>query len=333
MFKGKSILITGGTGSFGRQFIQTVLERCEPRRVIVFSRDELKQFEMSQQINDDRMRYFIGDIRDAARLTMAMEGVDIVVHAAALKQVPALEYNPSEAIKTNILGTENVLNAALIKGVDRVMALSTDKAAAPINLYGATKLAGDKLVIAANNIRGKSQCKFSVVRYGNVIGSRGSVMPFFQRLVADGAKELPITDPSMTRFLITLQHGVDFVLDALHRMQGGELFVPKIPSVDMTTIANAIGPGLAHKIIGARPGEKKHELMCPLDLASSTYEFDKFYLIKPSFEFTTPVDYSITTDGQHGKKVDSNFEYNSLNNPVYLDANELREIIATDRHH
>lgn len=333
MFRDKSILITGGTGSFGRKFIQTVLDRYEPRRVIVFSRDELKQFEMSQQINDDRMRYFIGDIRDAARLTMAMEGVDIVVHAAALKQVPALEYNPSEAIKTNIIGTENVLTAALARGVDRVIALSTDKAAAPINLYGATKLAGDKLVIAANNIRGKSQCKFSVVRYGNVIGSRGSVMPFFQKLVAEGAKELPITDPTMTRFLITLQHGVDFVLDALQRMQGGELFVPKIPSADLTTIANAIGPGLAHSIVGARPGEKKHELMCPLDLAASTYEFDQFYLIKPSFEFTQKVDYSVTTDGQQGRIVAPDFEYNSHNNPVYLDAKELQDLMANDSLH
>ena len=328
MFKDKSILITGGTGSFGRKFIQTVLDRYEPRRVIVFSRDELKQFEMSQQIHDDRMRYFIGDIRDAGRLSMAMEDVDIVVHAAALKQVPALEYNPSEAIKTNINGTENVVTAALNQRVDRVIALSTDKAAAPINLYGATKLAGDKLVVAANNIRGKSQCKFSVVRYGNVIGSRGSVIPFFQKLVAQGAKELPITDPTMTRFLITLEQGVDFVIDALKRMQGGEIFVPKIPSADMVTIANAIGPGLAHTIVGARPGEKKHELMCPVDLASSTYEFDKFYLIKPSFDFTRKVDYSITTDGQRGEKVALDFEYNSFNNPIYLDERELQNIMS-----
>jgi len=333
MFKGKSILVTGGTGSFGKKFIQTVLDRFEPRRVIVFSRDELKQFEMGQRIQDDRMRYFIGDIRDAARLNMAMEGVDVVVHAAALKQVPALEYNPSEAIKTNILGTENVLNAALNNNVDRVIALSTDKAASPINLYGATKLAGDKLVIAANNIRGKSQCKFSVVRYGNVIGSRGSVMPFFKKLVDEGATELPITDPTMTRFLITLQHGVDFVLDALERMQGGELFIPKIPSADMVTIANTIGPNLTHKIIGARPGEKKHELMCPLDLASSTYEFDDFYLIRPSFDFVQKVNYSVTIDGQKGKMVDPEFEYNSFNNPIYLNENELHDIISNTSLH
>lgn len=327
MLQGKSILVTGGTGSFGKRFIRTVLERYDARRLIVYSRDELKQFEMGQKYDDPRMRYFLGDIRDLPRLTMAMEGVDIVIHAAALKQVPALEYNPSEAIKTNILGTENVMTAALAKGVEKVVALSTDKAAAPINLYGATKLAADKLVVAANNIRGKSNSAFSVVRYGNVLGSRGSVIPLFQNMVAQGATELPVTDATMTRFLITLQQGVDFVLQALARMRGGELYVPKIPSASMQTIAEAVGEGLPIKIVGMRPGEKRHELMCPRDLASSTYEFSDFYLIRPSFDFSSNDDYSTTNLGETGKPVAYDFEYNSLDNPHYLDAEELRQVL------
>ncbi|MGI9463853.1 MAG: UDP-N-acetylglucosamine 4,6-dehydratase (inverting), partial [Aestuariivirgaceae bacterium] len=250
MLDDKAILVTGGTGSFGKKFIKTVLQRYDARRVIVFSRDELKQYDMAQSVNDRRMRYFIGDIRDAARINMAMEDVDIVIHAAALKQVPALEYNPTEAIRTNITGTENVLTAALAKGVEKVIALSTDKAAAPINLYGATKLAADKLTVAANNIRGKSRTRFSVVRYGNVIGSRGSVIPLFQKMVADGAGELPVTDMGMTRFLISLQEGVDFVLKGLERMQGGELFIPKIPSATIGTIAEAVAPGVKTAQIG-----------------------------------------------------------------------------------
>lgn len=328
MVDDKAILITGGTGSFGRKFIKTVLERYDPRRVIVFSRDELKQHDMAQTIKNHRMRYFIGDVRDTARVTMAMEDVDIVIHAAALKQVPALEYNPTEAIRTNILGTENVLTTALAKGVEKVVVLSTDKAAAPINLYGATKLVSDKLTIAANNIRGKSKSRFAVVRYGNVIGSRGSVIPLFQKMIADGANELPITDMGMTRFLIPLQQGVDFVLKALERMQGGELFVPKIPSATIGTIAEAVAPRIKTMEIGIRPGEKLHEVMCPRDLAALTYEYDDFYLIKPSFDFFHHTDYAETRIGEKGHPVSVDFEYNSRDNPHFVDAEELREIIT-----
>jgi UDP-N-acetylglucosamine 4,6-dehydratase len=328
MLNDKAILITGGTGSFGKKFIKTVLERYDARRVIVFSRDELKQHDMAQTIKNHRMRYFIGDIRDAARITMAMEDVDIVIHAAALKQVPALEYNPTEAIRTNIIGTENVLTAALAKGVKKVVALSTDKAAAPINLYGATKLTADKLTVAANNIRGKSKSRFSVVRYGNVIGSRGSVIPLFQKMVANSASELPITDFGMTRFLISLQDSVDFVLKALERMQGGELFVPKIPSATIGTIAEAVAPGIKTNEIGIRPGEKLHEVLCPRDLAPLTYEYDDFYLIKPSFKFFHHTNYAETQLGEKGHPVAVDFEYNSNENPHFIDAKELREMIS-----
>ena len=327
MLDGKSVLVTGGTGSFGKKFIRTVLNRYSPRRVIVFSRDELKQFEMAQKIDDSRMRYFIGDVRDRERLRLAMTDVDIVVHAAALKQVPALEYNPTEAIRTNISGTENVVMAALAAGVERLVALSTDKAAAPINLYGATKLAADKLVVAANNMRGTADCRFSVVRYGNVVGSRGSVIPFFQNLVSQGAQEIPITDPDMTRFLISLQQGVDFVLAALGRMQGGELFIPKIPSATILTIAEAIAPGLPQRIIGIRPGEKRHELMCPRDLADDTVEFESFFVIQPSFDFTHGADYLRTNLNETGNAVEPDFEYNSLSNPDYVDPEQLRDLI------
>ena len=329
MLDNKAVLVTGGTGSFGKKFIKTVLERYDPKRVIVFSRDELKQHEMSQTIDNHRMRYFIGDIRDAARITMAMQDVDVVIHAAALKQVPALEYNPTEAIRTNIIGTENVLTAALTKGVEHVVVLSTDKAAAPINLYGATKLAADKLAVAANNIRGASNSKFSVVRYGNVIGSRGSVIPLFQKMVAEGASELPITDMGMTRFLITLQQGVEFVLKALERMQGGEMFIPKIPSATIGTIAEAVAPGIGIKEIGIRPGEKLHEVMCPRDLSTSTIEFDDFLLIEPSFKFFRDGDFTTTRLGEKGKSVAADYEYNSNDNPDFVDADQLRELIAS----
>jgi len=325
----KSILITGGTGSFGKHFIRTVLERFEPERLVVFSRDELKQFEMQQHFSDPRMRYFLGDIRDRERIKRACEGVDIIVHAAALKQVPALEYNPTEAIKTNILGTENVLEAALVNNVQRVIALSTDKAAAPANLYGATKLAADKLCVAANNMRGKRQTIFSVVRYGNVVGSRGSVIPFFQKKLEDGVTSLPITDPRMTRFLITLQQGVDFVINCLEDMHGGEIFVPKIPSATIETIAHAIAPDLPHDVVGIRPGEKLHEVMCPSDLCYNTYEFDDFYVIAPAFEFTRPVDHSYSASGKKGKAVADGFEYNSLNNSDYLNVDDLKTMIKS----
>lgn len=328
MLNDKAILITGGTGSFGKKFIKTVLERYDARRVIVFSRDELKQHEMALTINNSRMRYFIGDIRDTARIAMAMEDVDVVIHAAALKQVPALEYNPTEAIRTNINGTENVLTAALAKGVEKVITLSTDKAAGPINLYGATKLVADKLTVAANNIRGKSKSRFAVVRYGNVIGSRGSVIPLFQKMIADGADELPITDMGMTRFLITLEEGVEFVLKALERMQGGEIFVPKIPSATIGTIAEAVAKDIKTSEIGIRPGEKLHEVMCPRDLAPLIYEYDDFYLIKPTFEFFHKTDYTKTRLGEKGQPVAIDFEYNSNENPHFVDAGELRKMIS-----
>ena len=327
MLNNKSILITGGTGSFGKRFIKTILERYEPRRVIVFSRDELKQFEMQKTYHQECMRYFLGDIRDKERITTAMERVDVVVHAAALKQVPALEYNPMEAVKTNILGTENVLSAALVKGVDKVICLSTDKAASPINLYGATKLAADKLAIAANNVRGAFETKYSVVRYGNVIGSRGSVIPFFQDIIAQGGQTLPITDTRMTRFLITLQQGVDFVLDCLGHMQGGELFVPKIPSATIETIARAVAPDAAHDIVGIRPGEKLHEVMCPSELSNQTLEFDAYYMIKPAFKINTVADFSVNAAGEKGVPVADAFEYNSQNNTDFLDEAALAQLL------
>jgi UDP-N-acetylglucosamine 4,6-dehydratase len=265
MFDNKSILITGGTGSFGRQYVKTILERYNPKRLVIYSRDELKQFEMEQEFHQDCMRYFIGDVRDRDRLIQAVSGVDIVIHAAALKQVPAAEYNPMECIKTNIHGAENVIQAAFANNVEKVIALSTDKAANPINLYGATKLVSDKLFVAANNFAGEHRTRFAAVRYGNVIGSRGSVVPFFRKQIEKGADYLPITDIAMTRFWITLQQGVDFVLKNLERMHGGEIFVPKIPSVKVVDLAAAMAPELPHKIIGIRPGEKLHEVMCPAD--------------------------------------------------------------------
>ena len=253
MFNGKNILITGGTGSFGKQYTKTLLERYKPQKIVIFSRDELKQYEMAQVYNQPCMRYFLGDVRDESRLKEATNWIDYIIHAAALKQVPAAEYNPTECIKTNIYGAQNVIAAALANGVEKVIALSTDKAANPINLYGATKLASDKLFVAANNMAGSRKTRFSVVRYGNVIGSRGSVVPFFKKLIKEGAREIPITDIEMTRFMITLQQGVDFVLKNFERMKGGETFIPKIPSMKILDVANALAPNLPHKIIGIRP--------------------------------------------------------------------------------
>ena len=270
MFNNKSILVTGGTGSFGKKFIKILLERYNPARVIIYSRDELKQFEMQQVFNQSCMRYFIGDVRDAERIKLATKNVDYVVHAAALKQVPAAEYNPMECIKTNVMGAQNVIDAAIANDVKKVIALSTDKAANPVNLYGATKLCSDKLFTAANNIVGKGNTRFAVVRYGNVVGSRGSVVPFFKKLIADGAKELPITDERMTRFWLKLEDGVDFVLKNFERMQGGEIFIPKIPSMRILDLAKAIAPEAKIKVIGIRPGEKLHEVMCPSDLYYDT---------------------------------------------------------------
>lgn len=324
MFDNKSILITGGTGSFGKMLVRTILARYKPKRLIIFSRDELKQFEMQQIYNDPCMRYFIGDVRDANRLTMAMRGVDIVVHAAALKQVPAAEYNPMECIKTNIHGAENVIQAALLNQVKKVIALSTDKAANPINLYGATKLASDKLFVAANNIAGQDPTRFAVVRYGNVVGSRGSVVPFFQKLIDQGKNSLPITHAEMTRFWITLQQGVDFVLRNFERMKGGEIFVPKLPSVRITELAKAMAPELSHDIIGIRPGEKLHEVMCPADDSYHTFEFDDFFVIGPTINFNNRNnDFSRTAAGENGQAVAQGFEYNSRDNPDFLTIEQL----------
>lgn len=326
MFNDKSILITGGTGSFGRRYVDTILRDYRPRRVIIFSRDELKQFDMSQEYTDPCMRYFLGDVRDYDRLAQAMRHVDYVIHAAALKQVPAAEYNPMECVKTNIHGAENVVRAALENDVTRVIALSTDKAANPINLYGTTKLASDKIFIAANNIAGGHSTRFAVVRYGNVIGSRGSVVPFFRRKIEEGADHLPITDRRMTRFWITLQEGVDFVLKNFQRMRGGELFVPKIPSVRITELAEAMAPDLPTREIGIRPGEKIHEIMCPADDSHLTLEFADHYVIQPTIRFhDTDMDFSENALGGKGVPVTQGFEYNSGNNDHFLSVNEIRE--------
>ena len=327
MFNDKAILITGGTGSFGKHCVKTLLERYAPKKIIVYSRDELKQFEMQQIFDSPRMRYFIGDVRDEERLSTAMGGVDFVIHAAALKQVPAAEYNPMECIKTNIMGAQNVINAAIKNQVKKVVALSTDKAANPVNLYGATKLCSDKLFAAANNIVGAHPTRFAVVRYGNVVGSRGSVVPFFSKLIREEAAELPITDERMTRFVITLSQGVDFVLKAFQRMQQGELFVPKIPSIRIVDLAEAMAPQLPTKIVGIRPGEKLHEVMCPADDSSRTLEFDDHFVITPSINFLSPVDYGHNALGEQGVQVCADFEYSSDKNPVFLDKEEIRTLL------
>lgn len=327
MFDGASILVTGGTGSFGQLFVRTVLEHWRPKRLIVYSRDELKQFDMATEFTDPAMRFFLGDVRDGTRMTEAMRGVDYVVHAAALKQVPAAEYNPMECIRTNINGAENVIRAALEANVPRVVALSTDKAANPINLYGATKLASDKLFVAANNIAGDRLTRFSVVRYGNVVGSRGSVVPFFSKLIAQGADHLPITDARMTRFWITLAEGVQFVLDAFDRMRGGEIFVPKIPSVRIPDLASAMAPDLPQKFVGIRPGEKLHEVMCPIDDSHLTLEFDDHFVICPTIKFhSRNMDYNLNARGESGRPVEADHEYQSGSNPDFLDVEQIREV-------
>ncbi|MDT8384243.1 MAG: UDP-N-acetylglucosamine 4,6-dehydratase (inverting) [Gammaproteobacteria bacterium] len=330
MFDGKSVLITGGTGSFGNQYTETLLTRYKPKRLVIFSRDELKQYEMQQKFNSSVMRYFIGDVRDGERIKQAMRGIDYVIHAAALKHVPAAEYNPMECIKTNIHGAQNVIEAALDNNVEKVIALSTDKAANPINLYGATKLASDKLFVAANNIVGSHRTRFAVVRYGNVVGSRGSVVPFFKKQIADGARELPITDPRMTRFWITLQQGVDFVLKNFGRMQGGEIFVPKIPSVRIVDLAESIAPGVAHKVVGIRPGEKLHEVMCPADDSHLTLDFDDHYVIRPSIKLTGAVDYACNLLVERGVPVPQGFCYHSGDNGVFLTVPQLQDMNGTN---
>jgi len=328
MLNNKSILITGGTGSFGKKFIKTILDKYKPKKVIVYSRDELKQFEMQQKWPDNDntpMRYFIGDVRDYHRLKMAMTEVDIVVHSAALKQVPSSEYNPFETVKTNIIGGQNVVDAAISQGVSKVIALSTDKAAAPINLYGATKLASDKLFVAANNYAGKSNIKFSVVRYGNVFGSRGSVVPFFKKKKDNGI--LPITDKRMTRFNITLKEGVNFVLECLERMWGGELFIPKIPSYRILDIAKAVAPDCKYEIIGIRPGEKLHEEMITQMDALNTVEFENYYVILPSTKLWDINKFQKESNSTVGKMCEYGFSYNSGTNKDFLTVSELKELI------
>jgi UDP-N-acetylglucosamine 4,6-dehydratase len=326
MFDGKSILITGGTGSFGQKYTETLLKRYRPQRLVIFSRDELKQYEMAQRFNGPEMRYFIGDVRDCNRLKQAMRGIDYVIHAAALKHVPAAEYNPMECIKTNIHGAQNVIEAALENNVEKVIALSTDKAANPINLYGATKLASDKLFVAANNIAGSRKTRFAVVRYGNVVGSRGSVVPYFKQLLAEGTDKLPITDPRMTRFWITLQQGVDFVLKNFGRMHGGEIFVPKIPSVRIVDLAESLAPGIETEIIGIRPGEKLHEIMCPSDDSHLTLEFNDHYVIKPSIQISHNESYTVNNIGEKSTLVEQGFEYNSGSNKHFLNVDELYQL-------
>jgi UDP-N-acetylglucosamine 4,6-dehydratase/5-epimerase len=316
--KDKVVLVTGGTGSFGKKFIDVALKQGV-KKVIVFSRDELKQYEMAQVITDSRIRYFIGDVRDKDRLYRAFDGVDIVIHAAALKHVGACEYNPFEAIKTNIHGAQNIIEAAIDRGVEKVIALSTDKAAAPINLYGATKLASDKLFVAANSYVGDKETRFAVVRYGNVVGSRGSVVPFFKKMASTG--KLPITDERMTRFWITLNQGVQFVIDALGRMHGGEIFVPKIPSMKVTDLAKAIDPNAEIEIVGIRPGEKLHEAMITEDDARHAVEFDRYYVITPEFPW-----WAHEMDGK-GKNVSEWFKYTSDTNTEWLSIEELRSLV------
>jgi UDP-N-acetylglucosamine 4,6-dehydratase/5-epimerase len=326
MFNGKNILITGGTGSFGRTCTAAILQKFSPNKIVIFSRDELKQFEMQQDFNQPCMRYLIGDVRDKDRLKRAFSGIHYVIHAAALKQVPAAEYNPMECINTNVNGASNVIEAALENKVKKVLALSTDKAACPINLYGATKLLSDKLFVAGNNITGLTDTKFSVVRYGNVVGSRGSVQPFFEKLIASGAKELPITDIRMTRFWITLDEGVDFVLKHLQDMQGGEIFVPKIPSIRIMDLAKSLSPDMPIKIIGIRPGEKLHEVMCPEEEYHQTIEFPDHYVIMPAIKFYEFVDLTHNKKGEHGKPVPQDFEYSSDTNSHFLTVEELKSL-------
>jgi len=323
---GANILVTGGTGSFGHAFIRTVLERYQPRRIVVFSRDELKQYEMEQKIqaeDKDRVRFFIGDVRDSERLEVAMREIDVVIHAAALKHVSAAEYNPFECVKTNIHGAENVVMAALRANVKKIIALSTDKAASPINLYGASKLAADKIFVAANNYSGSQNTRFSVVRYGNVLGSRGSVLPFFENLIASGATTLPITHPDMTRFWITLQQGVDFVLSSLAIMSGGEVFVPKIPSMKVVDVARALAPDLKHEVVGIRPGEKLHETMVTQDDGRLTLELEDRYIIEPALTFWSN---SHLAD-RNAKQVAEDFQYTSNLNSEWLDTDSLLGLI------
>ena len=327
MFNNKSILITGGTGSFGKRFSAYLTKNYSPKKVIIYSRDELKQFEMQQHFNASCMRYFIGDVRDKERLISAMRDVDYVVHAAALKQVPAAEYNPNECIKTNIYGSQNVIDAAIAADVSRVIALSTDKAANPVNLYGATKLASDKLFVAANNMSGAKGPRFAVVRYGNVVGSRGSVVPFFHQLLDEGVVKLPVTHEEMTRFWITLDNGVAFVVKNFQRMQGGEIFVPKIPSIRILDLVESISGKREYEVVGIRPGEKLHEVMVPQEMAHHSLEFGDHYVITPAIKFfDKTVNYLKNKLGEVGQPVTDKFEYHSGTNPHFLTIDELKTL-------
>jgi UDP-N-acetylglucosamine 4,6-dehydratase len=326
---GRSILITGGTGSFGNALTRTLFQRFKPARVVVFSRDEAKQYDMANAMGVEsswgrHLRFFIGDVRDRERLELAMRGIDTVIHAAAIKHVPAAEYNPFECIKTNVHGAENIVNAAFSSGVERVLALSTDKAVNPINLYGASKLAADKIFVAANNISGDRPTRFSVVRYGNVVGSRGSIVPLFNRLLSEGVEELPITDPRMARFFITLRQGVDFVISSLDMMTGGEIFVPKIPSLKITDLAEFMAPGMPQKVVGIRPGEKLNEVLISHDSAPSTLEFEDRFIVEPDLAFWKPGHHEMTG----GQRVSPDFHYSSDNNTDWLDNDRLTQMLS-----
>ena len=329
MFDNKEILITGGTGSFGSNFVKFLLSNFNPKRLIIFSRDELKQFELEQELLEHPkfkcLRFFLGDVRDKERLEVAMRGVEYVIHSAAIKQVVASEYNPMECIKTNIYGAENVISASIKNEVKKVIALSTDKAESPVNLYGATKLVSDKLFVAANNLVRNDKTKFAIVRYGNVAGSRGSIVPVFQKLIEEGSDALPITDPDMTRFWITLDEGINLVAQSFERMIGGEIFVPKIPSIRITDLASAMAPHCKHKLIGVRPGEKIHEVLCGKENAHLTIEFDDHYVITPSIKFSDDKYFLKNAKGETGEYVEKNFEYSSGNNERFLSQKEILE--------
>lgn len=326
MFDNKNILITGGTGSFGKQYTKTLLANFKPNKIIIYSRDELKQFEMAKEYDDPCMRYFIGDVRDEKRLDQAMNGVDFVIHAAALKHVPIAEYNPMECIKTNIMGAQNVIDASINNGATKVIALSTDKAANPINLYGATKLASDKLFVAANNVAGGHKTRFAVVRYGNVVGSRGSVIHTFNKIIESGSSSIPITDKNMTRFWITLQQGVDFVLKNFSRMYGGEIFIPKIPSILIEDLAKSMAPELDLEYIGIRPGEKVHEIMCPADDSHLTLEFEDHFVIQPTIQTTDDFDFAKNNIGEKGILVKPGYCYDSGSNETFLSVDEITNL-------
>lgn len=326
-YKNKVILITGGTGTFGQRCTEILL-KYKPKKIIIFSRDEFKQFEMAEKFKNKSLRFFLGDVRDLPRLETAMQNVDIVIHSAALKQVPAAEYNPMECIKTNIIGAENIINSSLKNNVKKVLALSTDKAANPVNLYGATKLCSDKLFINAHHYRGQLGTSFAVVRYGNVIGSRGSVLPYFKKLIKNNEKSLPITHEQMTRFWISLDEGVNFVLQSIERMFGGELFIPKMPSIKILDLAESLKKNFKYHLIGIRPGEKIHETLCPQDSARDTIEFKKYFIIRPNFDFSQgkSKNYLLSKSKEIGKKVSDNFIYSSDQNTHFLSVNEIKKL-------